>query len=157
MTVFISLAIGCYLLIPYYLGLLTLDPKKTNTHILIWCACNAIFSLVFSWKEKEMVTLPLVVLGVGFVYFVCSYLFYGRELQKETKGDHISILISNPNVLRFLYIAFAGIIVVSLLLFFYMTRKTDDLLYVVYFLVVMFISCAEMVLYFRTIRRTYQK
>lgn len=85
MSILIPLAIALYLLVPYYLGLLTLDKKKIYKHILIWFLCNAIFAFVFSWKEKEIVTLPLVVLGFGLIYFVCSYLFNGRNLQERNE------------------------------------------------------------------------
>lgn len=153
MSVLVSLSIVFYLLLPYYLGLLTTSKKTVYNHIFIWCVCNVVFCILFSLKEKEIVTVPLLVLAIGLFYFFFSYLFYGKSLQNDAKTKNFELLITNKSLLFIMNIIMSIIILFALVLLFYMINRKTNFLYIIYFFVLIVVSCVESLIYYKTLQK----
>lgn len=151
MTIIVSLSFFFYLIVPYCLGLLTSRKTTIYSHICTWVICNLVFAVIFSIKESDIITVPLLILACGLCYYLFTYLFYGRKLLVETKTDNYKTLISSS-----IFSAIIKVILILSLLFIvavsiFCICTTKDMYYIIYFVVTILLQWIESLIYSKKI------
>lgn len=102
---------------------------------------------MFSIRENEIITVPLLVLVGGFFYFIFSYLFYGKSLQAETQTDNYKILITSKIFSVIIKAVLALSLIFAVVVVIYSNKATNDMYYIVYFAALILISCLKLIIY----------
>ena len=153
MRVLTGLSISLFLFLPYYYGLLTNSRKIIYNHFAVWITLNSILSVIFSSIQHTAYTAPFILLIVGTMYFVLSYMCSGRKLQDTIDKEHRNhrTLISD---FRFdiIFKLVLTIAVITALIDIYMILTRQENIYSkVYFIIMIVTSCAQMFFYRKVI------
>ena len=153
MRVLTGLSISLFLFLPYYYGLLTNSRKIIYNHFAVWIALNSIFSVIFSSIQHTAYTAPFILLIVGTMYFVLSYLCSGRKLQDTIDKEHRNhrMLISDFRFdIIFKLVLTIAVITAVIDIYMILTRQ-ENIYSKVYFIIMIVTSCAQMFFYRKVI------
>lgn len=143
----ITLSIGIFLLIPYYMGVFLMNKKAVILHIVIWCVYNIAMSFVFFIKTNEVFSIPVCVLVFSLLYFFFSYIHYVRDILQDLDFEKIRHLLSLKYAKSIIQTAMIIVILLAVVDCILVLCNINDSLHQVYFITLLAISCVQILVY----------
>lgn len=114
MEAVIYISIICFLLVPYYLSIFLLNRTTIKKHIVLWLCIHGVFAVISGVIYSYWFSLSTIALiGCG-LYFICSYIYYGRDMWKPVSVDNMARVVNHKGykMLEVVILAIEGLFVV---------------------------------------------
>lgn len=155
MTIVIWISIGCFLLLPYYLSVFSLEKKFLKGHIGLWLIFHTIFVVLGYVFYEEWFTSAAVLLICYTLYYLFSYIFYVKDISDKVSEADIKNVANDKMVRKIskccLWII--GVLSIVEIVFIYIMNSFG--LEQVYFSAIVAISFIQVVYYCNIIREKY--